>query len=347
MSWGFVRDYDILPRPGWVEFLRRVTTPLMRARGVTVAYEGLEHVPSKPSLMVGNSTHRYEVVLLRWALDRRGIGVVIASKGKNYHAPWMRHFCVVAGSLPLVSRGYILTMDFLHVHGRRPTEEEYRALRDHVDAGAPLPDGPVFAALGAGPREVIGYPFSPSRTTYGECVAELYQVMMARTIELGRESLDAGYHLHVFPQGSVSSRLTRGQIGAVQLAHALGLSIVPVGINGCREVFPGASPWPHPAELRFRFGPARAPDLTELPADFRPFHPDDERVHRAVLERATASIMDAIDERLDTRYRRQGDAPSDGAQGTSRFVLAKPAGAPPERAIPQSVFCQVSTPCRG
>ena len=134
MSWGFVRDYDILPRPGWVEFLRRVTTPLMRARGVTVAYEGLEHVPSKPSLMVGNSTHRYEVVLLRWALDRRGIGVVIASKGKNYHAPWMRHFCVVAGSLPLVSRGYILTMDFLHVHGRRPTEEEYRALRDHGDA---------------------------------------------------------------------------------------------------------------------------------------------------------------------------------------------------------------------
>ena len=42
----------------------------------------------------------------------------------------------LANQLPTVSRGYLITRDFLSAVGRTPRDDEYRSLRGWVDAAA-------------------------------------------------------------------------------------------------------------------------------------------------------------------------------------------------------------------
>lgn len=121
------------------------------------------------------------------------------------------------------------------------------------------------------------------------------------------KAVATGHHVHIYPEGTVSPRLATGRRGAVQLAHALGLPIVPVGMSGCPDAFVGATPVPKRGHIRVRIG---APLAVHLPPTHEAFRRSDERTHRAALDHATARLMDALDGLLDAPYRRHAEEPS-------------------------------------
>lgn len=303
---SFYERYHPLPQaPAW-PLLAGALRGWMRAVSFRVEMIGAERLPTRPALLCTNSTQRHDFLALMRGLDERGQRVVTFTKAKNYHSPLSRFVMRRAGVVPLASRGYVIAVDLRELLRRRPTDAEYRAVRDHVDGDIPLPA--ALRALQERPRDVVGVPFDPGATSYRDHVQEVYRRSLAETVRLARVAVDAGYHLQIYPEGTVSRRLGVGRIGAVQFAKALGLAIVPIGMSGCPEAFWGESPVPTRGTVRIRVGEPL--DLAGLlPADHRPFHPDDEAVHRAALQSATATLMGSIGALVEAPHQR----PRDGA----------------------------------
>ncbi len=289
--------------------------------GVRVIVEGAERLPQTPAVVATNATHKYDLVPIRAALKECGHQATTVSKGKNWHDRASAFACDALGSLPLVSKGYILTMDFMAVIGRRPQEDEYAALRAHIDHGVALPPTEVFKRLSTTPRQILGGEFNPRVVGYRAAVLALYHTFQMHMLRLGRQAIARGVHIHIFPQGSVSTRLSTGRIGAVQIASALGLPIVPISVSGAQAVFanPGKMQL-RSGTLMIRIGEPFMPDVSDLPRTFRPFHPEDEREFKPILQRSTDTLMEAINQRLDVQNQWSPERRSDGAQGTHRFA---------------------------
>ncbi len=295
----FFRAYRALPSPFWEYVVSRA----WRMRRARVVFEGFE-APASPVVFATNSTWKYDFMPFRVELERRRIPTVTITKGKNYHARAQGFLLRRLGVVPIVSRGYLLLVDFVAVTGRRPTEAEYAALRRYVDTGEAL--GAGFDAITENARVLLGHAFDPAAGDYRSFVQGVYAAAMAETVRLCRDAVDAGAHVQIYPEGTVSSRLGPGRIGAVQLAHALGRPIVPAGISGI-----------HTDTVTVRFG---APFVPALPADLVPFSPEHEAKHRAVLQRETDALMDRIDTLLDPACRRLAGFAPDGTTGTRRFL---------------------------
>ncbi len=315
----FYSTYRALPSPRWRDGVARLWSAQERLVGAAVRFEGFEP-PTRPVLYVTNSTQKNDFMGIRTEWWRRGVEVSTVTKAKNYHQAVMAFLLGRVGVIPLASRGYFVLVDFKAVAGRRPTEEEYRALRDHLDRDLPLPPGEPFDRLRDTARSILGRAFEPSRSSYRDVIRALYVWSLSETLRLTREVVAAGSSVQMYPEGTVSSRLGKGRIGAVQLAHALGLPIVPVGMSGCREVFRGQGFGLRRGTITVRFGQPWELPRNELPASFRPFHPDDEATHRGVLDGWTETIMTSIDALLDAPYRRQAGFEGDGTKGTRRFL---------------------------
>ncbi len=321
MDLAFFEQHSPVPSEPWARSVTGLTRRLFRRAGLEVVIEGRERLGQTPCLLALNATHQYDLVPIRYAFRVAGHDVVTLSKGKNYHGLAMRTFSVKLGSVPLVSRGYIIVMDFLALHGRKPDEQEYRALRDLLDAGTPLPSRPTLDAVATRPRSMLGRPFAPAREPYRDAALALYREMMDRTLAHCRAAMSRGHDVQIFPQGSSSTRLSEGHIGAVQLAHALGVPVLPVGVSGCLTVLPKhRSIRMAPGRVTMRVGEAFRPDLTGLPAGFTAFDPGDERAAAPVLRRATDDLMERINLLLDPAYRWAEDRQSDGAVGVRRFA---------------------------
>jgi 1-acyl-sn-glycerol-3-phosphate acyltransferase len=321
MDIAFFDHHDPIARPAWLAGVGVLVGTVFRLRGIVVRVDGHERLGDEPAILACNATHQYDLLPIRLALRRLGRAATTVSKGKNYHGRVMRTVSVALGSVPLVSRGYVVTMDFLALHGRKPSEAEYRALRHHLDTGAALPDGPTFDAVQGTPRHVLGMAFHPARRTWRETAEALYVAMMQRTVALCGQALARGADIQMFPQGSSATRLSEGHIGTMQLARALDLAVVPVGVSGCLEVFPQRRRLTMRAgEVVLRVGQPYRPDLAALPASFRPFDPTDETTFRPVLEHATRGLMERINGLVDPAYRWAPDRRGDGAAGVERFA---------------------------
>ena len=283
-----------------------------------VRLEGTEHLPAGPAIFSPNHTHKFDFLPIRVALLGLDVHLITWIKARDYRDRAMRAFFAHTGNIGLASRGYVIASDFATVCGRRPTEAEYRELRDHVDTGARL-DPALAERLERKSRAILGTPFDPSQLGYREAVRETYFALMQATLERARVGRDAGHHQHIYPQGSTSAQLTPGRTGAVQAALALDVPVVPVGISGCREVFRGSTPLAMGGEIVIRFGaPIRVPPAV-VPANFRPFHPDDEMEQHTPLTHQTAELMERINALCDPRYRWAADKKSDAKQGVARF----------------------------
>lgn len=105
------------------------------------------------------------------------------------------------------------------------------------------------------------------------------------SLERGRDVLDAGALLGVYPEGTRSpdGRLYRGKTGAARLAIRTGAPVVPIGVIGSREVMPPHARLPRRGPVMVRVGP---------PLDFSEFHGHDN--DRVVLREATDTLMSAI-----------------------------------------------------
>lgn len=310
---AFFDAYRVLPSERWERAVRAVVALNLRLSNSSITVSGLERLPARPALLATNSTQKYDFLALRFPLFSRGVRVVTVTKGKNYHSPAMAALLGRTGVVPLASRGYLILADFLDVVGRRPSVEEYRALRDQIDdhdGSRAWPSGPPFDALGARSRRVLGHPYDPASAGYGAAMRATWRAMMRRTLSLAEEAVRAGYHVQMYPEGTVSPRLSAGRIGAVQLARALSLPIVPIGMSGCPETFAGATPLTRGGRVHIEIGAPWSPPAEALPADFEPFDPASEARHRATLQALTEELMGRLDGLVDARHKRDPAAKS-------------------------------------
>lgn len=315
----YLARYRILPSARWQRAVAATYQPIERLTRTRLALEGFTP-PASPVIYASNSSQKYDFLSFRSAMWARGVPIATITKAKNYHVAWMRPVMENTGVIPLASKGYVILRDVTDTAGRRPTEDEYRALRDHLDADVALPDGELTRALRGTPRRVLGVPFDPRGESLREVWQKTYRALLGESLRLARVAVSAGHSLHIYPEGTVSARLGRGRIGAVSFARALGVPLLPVGFSGAREVYVGQTPLVRGGTLTMRFGEAFAPDLAGLPDGFVPFDAAHERAHRDVLQRATDALMDRIDALLSPAYQRREGFVSEGTRGTRRFL---------------------------
>lgn len=293
-------------------------------RRVRIDVERADRIPDTPVLFAMNHTDNFNYWPLQYWLHRN-VGRYTATwvKGKNYEQPAIATFMQWTNNIPIASRGYLITRDFIDTVGRKPKPEEYRAVRDAVNALEAPAHGAVPREVLERPRSMLGRRFDPSREEYAVAIEDLYAQMMRWFVGLNHYALGLGLDLLVFPQGTRSVRLSRGHIGVAQAALAFGVPVVPVGCNNCDLVYPGTSPFAKPGCITYRVGDPIAPrELAELapPTPFEPFTRASEALHRDRFQRVADRIMEHIDPLLDERHRFTEDRASDGTSGVDRFL---------------------------
>lgn len=287
-------------------------------------------LPDEPVIYAMNHTDRYNYWPFQYRLWRdRNRFTATWVKGKYYENAFVGKFMELTNNIPTVSRGYLITRDFLAVTGRRPADEEYEALRRAVNAAAegqppPAPlEGRVPDPVLRSPRDMFGRPFDPEKESYPEAVEALFRQMMERFVELNAEAFDTGLDLLVFPQGTRSIRLLRGHGGIAQIALRFRRTIVPVGCNGSDRVYPASSPVARSGHIVYRIGqPIRYEDMAafHIHEPFEPFTAEAERAYRDRFQGLTDVVMDRVNDLLDEPYRYGDGVPDEGTRGTARFV---------------------------
>ena len=273
-----------------------VTSPLSAAieaalmtSGTRLRVEG--DVPREPVLFAMNSTHPWDFLLLRRETRRRSVRVLSIAKAKYLHQALPRLVFRHGSVLPIGSRGYIIVRDAVTLLQRPIRGEEYAALRDAVDGGEES-----VSELFQSSRDLIGWGHDPAKLGYGSAVRATYEDMMRDAVQLAGRAIAQSRSLHIYPEGTVRERLGPGRNGAVQLALALSIPIVPVGLSNARAVFqPGSR-----GNAILRFG--QPIDLT-APSGFLPFNSAHERLHHDAFHRMTTDLMERISELLEPPWR--------------------------------------------
>ncbi|MBK6574826.1 MAG: 1-acyl-sn-glycerol-3-phosphate acyltransferase [Sandaracinaceae bacterium] len=293
-------------------------------RKVALRVVGLERIPEGPVIYAMNHTDAFNYWPFQYALHRAAERYTAAwVKGKNYDGFVASRFMRWTNNIPLASRGYVITRDFVSTVGRLPSADEYRVLRSAVDGAGPI-EGSVPKVLLTRGRDMLGRWFDASRETYPEAVTGLMSELMARFVALNHHAIERlGLDVLVFPQGSRSRRLSRGHIGLAQVALHLGATIVPVGCSGSDEVYDSRSVIAKPGAITYRVGkPIRAAHWAAIgPKEpFVPFSHAAETQHRSAFQTVVDEVMERIDELVDEPYRFTDNRCSDGTAGSARFV---------------------------
>ncbi|MBX3271079.1 MAG: 1-acyl-sn-glycerol-3-phosphate acyltransferase [Sandaracinaceae bacterium] len=295
--------------------------------GVRIVLEGAEKIPKEPVIFAMNHTDRYNYwpfMLEHWRQHGRFIATWV--KGKYYERPSVGFFMELTNNIPTVSRGYIITRDLLSTLARRPTDAEYRALRDWVDATAAgeQRDAPAEAprVVLETPRDILGRPFDPRHESYATAIDAVFRAMMRRFVALNEEASALGLDLLIFPQGTRSRRMLPGRPGLSQIAMHLERPVVPVGCSGSDRCYPSGSPIARPGEIVYRFGaPLRREDAVAWVerGSFEPFTAEAERDHAAEFQAYVDDVMARIEPLVDPEYRFAEGGDTE-VKGSHRFV---------------------------
>jgi 1-acyl-sn-glycerol-3-phosphate acyltransferase len=301
--------------------------------GVDIVFDGFDRLPNEPVIFAMNHTDRFNYFPFQVKLWRdRDQFTATWVKGKYYENLFVGTFLELSNQLPTVSRGYLITRDFLSTVGRVPSDREYETLRRLLNAAAspiPVADAPTRADTGApdtlfhAARDMLGRPFDPSKETYETAINDLFRRMMKRFVELHDEAFQQGLHVLIFPQGTRSIRLSQGHIGLAEIALKTRRPIVPVGCNGSDKVYPTSSPLARKGRVVYRFGdPIRYEEISRfhIAESFEPFTAEAEHTHRAKFRGLIDLVMSRVNELVEPEYRFGDGLESDGVQGTSRFV---------------------------
>lgn len=298
--------------------------------GISLEFEDQERIPDEPVIFAMNHTDRYNYWPFQYSLWRR-LDRFTATwvKGKYYENPLLAQFMESMLQLPTVSRGYLITRDFVEVMGRTPTDQEYTLLRSAVDARAigeegALPEPPeVPEMLLRKARNPFGVAYEPAEGDYADYICALFYAMMSRFAELNREARDIGLDLLVFPQGTRATRLLPSHLGIAQMALHLKIPIVPVGCSGSDHVYPTGSPFAGKGRIVYRIGePIRYEDLSpfHIAEEYVPFSATAERDHLAPFRAVAALVTERINPLLDPEYQLAEEVSEGGKRGADRFL---------------------------
>ena len=289
-------------------------------RSLKLKLEGLEHIPDQPCIVATNHTHNYDFLPLRYLFyHQKGVSLSTWIKARAWQNPLLINYLSYTGNVPLASRGYVLSGDFKQVFQRKPSEEEYRALRNHLDKGTPLPEGEVFDRLQQEARSILGIDFNPSSSSYRDCIDLCFREFMESTLVVAEKAVKNGLYQHINPQGTRSSRLTDGRPGAIHVAARLNLPILPVSILGMREAMPNQGIRSAGGTILVKCGEPYLPSLEDLSSGYRPFFVKEES-DQQIIDRELSVLMSKINELCDERYCMQEGYKSDGKQGVARFL---------------------------
>lgn len=299
---------------------------------VEIVFEGDPIDLTGPVIFAMNHPDRYNYLPFQYKLlTEHGDLTSAWVKGKYYENPFLAWFMENINNIPTVSRGYLITRDFISTIGRKPTNLEYRWLRRRVDrafAGKPpLDDTPLnghIERLLSEPRVILGRRFEPEAHLYWDFLVELFEIMMGHFVELNAQALENGYHLLIFPEGTRSRKLGRGKIGIAEAALYFKRTIIPVGCNGSEKLYPGDSPFADDGRVVYRFGepirPERELKAFEIDDDFAPFTRAAEERFRDRFEGLTELVMERIGETLDSQYLPDSHTELDDDSAAERFV---------------------------
>jgi 1-acyl-sn-glycerol-3-phosphate acyltransferase len=298
--------------------------------GIGLEFEHEDRIPDRPVIFAMNHTDRYNYWPFQYALWKRFDRFTATwVKGKYYEGALLARFMESMLQLPTVSRGYLITRDFLSVMKRTPTDREYNSLRAAVDARAvgdvvELPEPPeIPEMLLRKARNPFGVAYDPAESDYADYICSLFQAMMARFVGLNRKAMEIGLDLLVFPQGTRSKRLLPGHTGISQIALHLEVPIVPVGCNGSDGVYRTSSPIGRRGRIVYRFGePIPYEELSSfhIKEPYTPFSATAERDFAEQFRGVASLVTDRIEPLLDPEYRRADDGVGAIEQGTKRFV---------------------------
>jgi 1-acyl-sn-glycerol-3-phosphate acyltransferase len=315
-----LRDFHLPPVPYMQIFLARVFIGInfrLPGRATVVSIEGLEHLEGDEPMMIAmNHTDRFNYAPFMRELDQRGFTPLAPwVKGKYYQNPWMSRLLCWSACMPVPSRGFLLTLDWLARTGRQPDETEYRQLRvlgDGTWDGGDLTDQ-VTAYLELAPG---GGPEGFFSAFQGH-----FEGLSGEVVRINKESMELGYRPLVFPQGTRSRRLTRGFSGVVQMALHTGVKIVPVGVCGSDDAYPGDSPLSVGGHVRYVVGAPFDPAVGRegVPRDFVPLTIRASQDHGPRFEDITDDLMNRINELLPPEYQFAPEQ-AEGARGAERFL---------------------------
>jgi len=298
--------------------------------GVALSLEHPERIPDEPVIFAMNHTDRYNYFPFQYTLWKKFDRFTATwVKGKYYENRLLAQFMESMLQLPTVSRGYLITRDFVSVLRRMPTDQEYALLRGAVDARAvgdagtlPVPPD-VPEMLLRKVRNPLGVAFDPEDADYADYICSLFHAMMGRFVGLNREARDIGLDLLVFPQGTRSVRLLPAHTGIAQMALHLKIPIVPVGCNGSDRVYPGGSPVGRKGSISYRVGdPIRYEDLAafHIKDDYVPFSAIAERDLAEQFRAVADLVTDRINPLLDPEYQRIPEPDVEDERSADRFV---------------------------
>lgn len=289
---------------------------------VKIQFENAELLPDEPVLFAMNHTDRYNYWPFQYRLWRSFDRFTATwVKGKYYQSAFVGKFMELTNNIPTVSRGYLISRDFLSTMGRPPSDEEYVALRAIVE-GRGGDESRVPREVFETARDMLGRPFDPATESYAVALDAVFRTMMRHFVELNAQAFALGLDVLVFPQGTRSIRLSKGHGGLAQIALTLKKTIVPVGCSGCDRCYPGGSPVAKRGHITYRFGP---PITYEEMApfhvpEFAPFTPEAEEKHTEAFQGLVDLVMTRINDLVDEPYRFGDEKASDGVAGASRFV---------------------------
>jgi 1-acyl-sn-glycerol-3-phosphate acyltransferase len=298
--------------------------------GVKLSLENAEKIPHEPVIFAMNHTDRYNYFPFQytlWKMFDRFTATWV--KGKYYENTLLAGFMERMLQLPTVSRGYLITRDFVSVLGRTPTDQEYALLRAAVDERAvgepgalPVPpDVPEMLLRKA--RNPLGVAYDPADADYADYICSLFHQMMGRFVALNEQARDIGLDLLVFPQGTRSVRLLPAHTGIAQMALHLKIPIVPIGCNGSDGVYPGGSPFGKRGAIAYRVGdPIEYADLEahHIKEEYMPFSAVAERDFAEPFNAVSRLVTDRIEPLLDLEYRRVENVDIEADRGADRFV---------------------------
>lgn len=314
-----MREFQLPPVPYVQIVVSRLVlgTNFHFPRPTRISIDGLEHIAcDEPMLLAMNHTDRYNYLPFMWELDQQGYPPVAPwVKGKYYQNEWLSRFLGWSSCIPVPSRGFLLTLDWLARTGRRPDQKEYRQLRLLGD-GAWSEDLPLEPAVEQYLREAPG----GTPDTFFEEFQEHFEGLTGQVVRINREAMDNGYRPLIFPQGTRSRRLTRGFSGIVQMALHMKVRIVPVGVTGSDQCYPGDNPFSKGGKVHYSIGtpfdPGAAP---HAPTDFVPLTIRASQEHGSTFEKLTDELMERINALLPAEYQFSKER-SSSTQGTERFV---------------------------
>jgi 1-acyl-sn-glycerol-3-phosphate acyltransferase len=286
-----------------------------------IVIEGWENLPTDRQVCLAmNHTDRYNYFPFQLKLYHERNQFTASWVKAKYYENWAsRTFLLNTSNIPLASRGYIITSSFSQQLSRSPSKEEYRIIRDLMDAKRDMTNV-EFQDLSSPLREFL----APAPHVK---IAELernFEKLCTEVVRLSLETFKKGLHILVFPEGTRSKTLLKGHTGLAQMSQCMGADIVPIGCNGSDLVYRGDIPWAKGGRIVYRIGKPICIDGPEI-GDYRieenfvPFSRESQFKYGQRFQSITDVVMNHINDLLDSKYQRNGDG-SINNQDTNRFL---------------------------